>query len=258
MVDTMAEPAAAVPELLRPEQAAQKYEEAVAVAVEKCAADTAGQRCYICLETVHPDTNEGLVRGCACRGGAGIAHVSCLARGAQVAVERDAKMGWLRWCMCGLCKQKYHGVVKCALAWACWKTYVGRPEDGWGIAMMMLGSGLFHAEKYEDALSVFEAELAMKRRVGGREGEILTAQSNLASTYEKLGRLDEASQMYREVYSRNLSSMAKNIREPSERPSTMRRPLFHSSASKKPSRCCANRSPWRDAVSARVMNSRSG
>ena len=61
--------AAAVPELLRPEQAAHNYEEAVAAAVEKCAEDTAGQRCYICLEAVHPDTNEGLVRGCACRGG---------------------------------------------------------------------------------------------------------------------------------------------------------------------------------------------
>ena len=71
-VDTMAELVAAVPPLLMPEQAAQKYEEAVAVAVEACAADTAGQRCYICLEAVHPDTNEGLVRGCACRGGGGI------------------------------------------------------------------------------------------------------------------------------------------------------------------------------------------
>ncbi len=138
--------------------------------------------------------------------GAGFAHVSCLARAAQVAVERDVQNGWLRWCMCGLCEQKYHGVVKCALAWACWKTYVGRPEDGWGIAMMMLGAGLFHAEKYEDALSVIEAELSMKRRLGrgADEDEILTAQSNLANTYDALGRHGEASQMYREVYSRRV------------------------------------------------------
>ena len=45
------------PPLMRPDQAERRYDEAVAVAVEKCAADTAGQRCYICLETVHPDTN---------------------------------------------------------------------------------------------------------------------------------------------------------------------------------------------------------
>ena len=44
----------------------KKYKEAVAVAVAKCAADTKGQKCYICLEAVHPRTGEGLVRGCAC------------------------------------------------------------------------------------------------------------------------------------------------------------------------------------------------
>ena len=61
-------------------------QEAVAVAVEACADDTKGQKCYICLEAVHPHTGEGLVRGCACgdRDGVsspelGVAHVSCLA-----------------------------------------------------------------------------------------------------------------------------------------------------------------------------------
>jgi len=198
----MAELVAAVPELLRPEQAAQKYEEAVAVAVEKCADDTAGQRCYICLEAVHPDTNEGLVRGCACRGGAGFAHVSCLARQAQVAVERDAQIGWPRWMTCRQCEQKYHGVVACALGWACWKTYVGRPETDEirGCAMNVLGRGLHEAEHDEDALSVQEALLFMLRRLGVPEETILATQSNLATTYSSLGRKEEASQMYREVY----------------------------------------------------------
>ena len=27
-----------------------------------------------------------------------------------------------------LCEQEYHGVVRCALGWACWKTYLGRSE----------------------------------------------------------------------------------------------------------------------------------
>ena len=97
VVEAMAELVAAVPELLRPEQAAQHYAEAVQTAVAACAEDTAGQRCYICLEAVDPDTNEGLVRGCSCRGGAGFAHVSCLARGAQAAVQRVAQKGWSRW-----------------------------------------------------------------------------------------------------------------------------------------------------------------
>ena len=33
-----------------------------------------------------------------------------------------------RWYTCSLCEQQYHGVVACALGWACWKTYLGRPE----------------------------------------------------------------------------------------------------------------------------------
>ena len=194
--------AAAVPELLRPEQAEERYNGAVQTAVAACAEDTAGQRCYICLEAVHPDTNEGLVRGCACRGGAGFAHVSCLARQAQVAVERDAQIGWPRWMTCRQCEQKYHGVVACALGWACWKTYVGRPETDEirGCAMNVLGRGLHEAEHDEDALSVQEALLFMLRRLGVPEETILATQSNLATTYSSLGRKEEASQMYREVY----------------------------------------------------------
>ena len=104
----------------------QKYEEAAAVAVEAYAADTAGQTCYICYG--EGDEEEGLVRGCSCRGESGFAHVSCLARQAQVTVERGGGPGFDRWYSCGLCEQDYHGVVRCALGWACWKTYVGRPE----------------------------------------------------------------------------------------------------------------------------------
>ena len=62
----------------------KKYKEAVAVAVEKCAEDTKGQACYICTQAVHWKTKEGLVRGCACRGTAGFAHVSCLAEQAKI------------------------------------------------------------------------------------------------------------------------------------------------------------------------------
>ena len=63
----------------------KKYAEAVAVAVEECAEDTEGQTCYICLED---GSEEGLVRMCACRGAAGFAHVSCLAKQAKILVER--------------------------------------------------------------------------------------------------------------------------------------------------------------------------
>ena len=60
--------------------------EAVAVAVEACADDTKGQTCYICTQALHWKTKEDLVRGCSCRGTAGVAHVSCLAEQAKILV----------------------------------------------------------------------------------------------------------------------------------------------------------------------------
>ena len=119
----------------------QKCAEAVTAAAAACAEDTAGQTCFICMD------GGSLVRGCSCRGAASFAHVSCLERQAQVAVEGGTGPGWARWNECGLYEQHYHGVVACALGWACWKTYVERPgADGIrGAAMSVLGSGLHEA-----------------------------------------------------------------------------------------------------------------
>ena len=89
----MAELVAAEPLLLRADQAEPRYNQALQAAVAACAADTAGQTCYICMDGTAED---GLVRGCACRGAAGVAHVSCLARQAQVAVERRSGPSILR------------------------------------------------------------------------------------------------------------------------------------------------------------------
>ena len=194
----------------------KKLKEAVAAAVEACADDTNGQTCYICMEGVKRRTGEGLVSGfCACRGGSSFAHVSCLAEQAKILVAEaeennlgvDAMTARLkRWYACRLCEQEYHGVVKCALGWACWKTYVGRPEAEKlrSFAIGQLGSGLYEADQYEDALSVQEAELAMMRRLGAPEGIILVVQSNLANTYSALGRDEEALRLKRDVYSATL------------------------------------------------------
>ena len=56
-----------------------------------------------------------------------------------------------------------------------------------------------------DALTVREADLAMKRRLGGSEEHILNAQNNLADTYLALGRNEEALSMRRDVYSGRLN-----------------------------------------------------
>ena len=97
------------------------------------------------------------MRGCACHTIEGFVHVSCLAEQAKILVAEAQENNlhtndgnamnarWLRWIICGLCKQEYHGVVKCALGWACWKTYVGRSEDDQArrMSMNLLGAGLF-------------------------------------------------------------------------------------------------------------------
>ena len=152
------------------------------------------------------------MRGCECQSTAGFAHVSCLARQAKIYfaeieenysddAELDAR--WERWRTCGLCDQEYHGIVRCALGWACWKTYVGRPEEDWDRidAMTELGNGLHDAKHHEDELSVREAELSTRRRLGADEYELLVAQGNLACTYRSLGRLEDALRLQRDIYS---------------------------------------------------------
>ena len=89
--------------------------------------------------------------------------------------------------------------------WACWKTYLGRPEtaNARGFAMNQIGNGLYIAGHHEDALIVREAELAMMRRMEGpgREYNMLIAQGNLAITYNRLLRFEEALRLRREVFS---------------------------------------------------------
>jgi hypothetical protein len=193
----------------------KKYTEAVAVAVEKCADDTKGQTCYICTQALHWKTKEGLVRGCSCRGTAGFAHVSCLAEEAKILVAEgeENNLGqkvlterWARWFSCSMCKQEYHGVVYCALGWACWKTYLGRPEADQTrcLAMDVLANGLSDAERHEEALSVQEVELSMARRLSAPEDHILGLMGNLASTYTELGRGEEALPLRRDVYAGTL------------------------------------------------------
>ena len=193
----------------------KKYKEAVAVAVEACAEDTKGQTCFICTQALHWKTKEGLVRGCSCRGTAGFAHVSCLAEQAKILVAEAEENNldnkalnekWDRWHTCSLCKQKYHGVVSCALGWACWKTYLARPETDQFVdpAMGQLGTGLSDASQHEDALSVREAKLSMMLRLGTSANNILDTQNNISCTYYKLGRFEQALRMRQDVYSGRL------------------------------------------------------
>ena len=146
--------------------------------------------------------------------------MSCLVEEAKILVAEaeENNLGikvmnerWRRWDTCSLCEQDYHGVVRCALGWVCWKTYVGRPEEDWArrLAMTELGNGLYNAKRYDEELVVREAELSMNRRVGASEREMLATQSNLATSYEMLGRREEALEIKRDVYFRTLELLGK-------------------------------------------------
>lgn len=84
--------------------------------------------CWVCLE---PGIRHGheLMRGCACRGSAGFAHIECLAEVAQSdgyrdGAENNGKQGqgysYSTWTRCPTCKQDFSGATALALARAHW------------------------------------------------------------------------------------------------------------------------------------------
>jgi hypothetical protein len=196
-----------------------KFKEAVTVAAEACKEDAKGQKCYIC-----GDDKEGLVRMCACRGTAGFAHVACLAEQAKILMDeaeennlgdRAFEKRWGRWHKCGQCEQNYHGIVACALGWACWKTYVGRSEtDQVRVsATRLLGNVLFDAGDHEDALLARQAELSLMKRVGAPGDRMLALQTRVGYSYNALGRNEEALPLQRDVYSGRLKLYGENHQE---------------------------------------------
>ena len=203
--------------------AEQKYAEAVAVAVEACAEDTKGQTCYICTEALHWKTKEGLVRGCACHTTEGFVHVSCLREQAKIlndeAEENNSGVKvrnatWARWYSCGLCEKWYHGVVACALGWACWKTYVGRPEEDGArrSAMEVLADAFSRNGDDKMALMIYEARYDTERRLcasnfkeRSNDDDMIDLQSYIASCCYNLGRHEEALIARRTVYEQRLA-----------------------------------------------------
>ena len=184
-----------------------------------CADDTKGQTCFICMEGVERRhaPNEGLVRGCACRGTAGVAHLSCLARQAEIAVDDDPTHGrepldtrFARWNQCRLCGQYYTKTVRCALGWACWKTYLSRDDPryvkgsgGFGIralAMNTLGGGLVMVRRHKDALNVFNALWMYSRSLGIPEAGLINIHANMARCYGNLGLREEQLTQTRRIF----------------------------------------------------------
>ena len=95
-----------------------------------------------------------------------------------------------------------HGAVGCAITWACWKTYVGRPERDFirCSAMQLLACGLREGHRNAEAIVVLGALVDLSQRLGFTERSILMIKSDIAHCYANAGRMDEAITMRREVY----------------------------------------------------------
>ena len=134
--------------------------------------------------------------------GAGAAMGSCVEAEDNNLGEKVQRQRWARWYTCGLCEQDYYGIVDCALGWAAWKTYLGRPEEDLArrSAMSRISRGLVAVNHDEGALVVQEAELATARRLDASEECILSIQSNLANTIWALGRQEQGLKLERDVY----------------------------------------------------------
>ena len=72
-----------------------------------------------------------------------------------------------------------------------------------------------------------EVVRSVERRLGVREEPILIMQSNLANTYERVGRFEEASRMRRETYSRTLKLLGDESRETLEEANNYANCLFY-------------------------------
>ena len=176
--------------------------EAASAAEAACKSDVfRGATCYICL-----GEGPGLVRGCACRGDAGYAHVRCLVR-AEAELDRESRDGLGQ---CPTCRQFYHGVVRRAVAWGEWRAVARCPGERFFRALRELGMALNECGQHEDALVLIRCHLKIQKSWWrGLEGrELLECQvgfageqTNLANILGALGKADEACGIQRESFS---------------------------------------------------------
>ena len=143
------------------------------------AADHTELTCWVCLEA--GSDGEPLLRGCACRGGAGYAHLRCF--------ELDATHSRQQWVQCRTCGQPFTGSLRLALARAFWATVSDRPMDdpdrldaAQTLGVALAGSGA--ATGSEQALPLLLDVMQTQTRIHGPSHEdTLTAVTNLVAVY---------------------------------------------------------------------------
>ena len=139
--------------------------------------------------------------------------MSCLAEEAGILVaeaeennlgDQAANQRLNRWLVCGLCEQEYRGVVMHALGWACWRMYLGRPEDDMVRmnAMTALGNGLRAVSQIKKRLGLLESQLALMIRNRVHPEALLANQGAIATCLEHLGRIEESQKLAVQVHGR--------------------------------------------------------
>ena len=121
--------------------------------------DDSPPECFVCIE--EGSASSALLRGCACRGGAGHVHMACLVGAAQAM----AKM----WHACPTCKQRWTGSLQLELARAR-RELAGdlqKDVDERLDAALDLTEALWASGQYPEALQLGRETLATAQRVYG-------------------------------------------------------------------------------------------
>ena len=141
------------------------------------------RECWVCLETADPDGVTAAPTGCACRGSAGYAHLSCLITAVQhkPAQERDS---------CPTCKQLYKGPMSAGLSDALLAASdLCRGTLDWGAMEDLMdflnlaahrANVLMESGDDEGARQIYEQLVAMARKSRG-DRDVLTLQYMVAT-----------------------------------------------------------------------------
>jgi len=158
--------------------------------------------CFICKCSINsvPRSSEGIVRGCACRGTAGLAHVACLVRQAQIEAKHDNPGRgalWTQWYACRLCGQYHRNEVQIALAWHAWQTYAFSDDPQLYNICMLLGNALSKAGSYEQAITLLKTQLEL---CGGGSTKAMGICDNIATCYIQTGNVEKGLELKRVSY----------------------------------------------------------
>ena len=151
--------------------------------------------CVICLDNdEHPYP---IPLGCACRGNAGFAHPTCIAR-----VAMADRLQSLRWQKCLTCKQEFTGRMELELAHKWWgkvKTY-GKESLDRLMSGMNLASALSSHGKYVESEAMHRETIEGQTRVlGPSNPNTLNTTQNLANVLMPQSKYTEAEAIYRSV-----------------------------------------------------------